>query len=184
MEAGKSYTFSSYMDDTAILKIGGVEVLNKAFNSWGNITASTFTPTSTGYFTLDWAVYNGDGVGAFKPSLSVDNGAALSLTTANFKLYSSVAQLEALGGVHDALVGSNGQGYYPSSNSGLEDGTIKLSPITFALADTDGSETLVSLFAKNLLAGTVLSDGTNSYTAAANGACPSTSPTGTSAPSR
>jgi VCBS repeat-containing protein len=169
MEAGKTYTFSSYMDDTAILKIGGVEVLNKPYNSWGNITATTFTATTNGYYTLDWVVYNGDGVGALKPYLSVNNGPALDLTSSNFQIYSSLSQLEALGGVHDGLVGSAGEGYYPTSNSGVEDGTIKLSPITFSLADTDGSEALVSLLAKNLLAGTVLSDGSNSFTAASNG---------------
>ncbi|MFT3848316.1 MAG: retention module-containing protein [Propionivibrio sp.] len=72
MEAGHSYTFSSYMDDTGLLVIGGTVVLAKSYNSWGNITATTYVPTVSGYYTLDWAVYNGDNIGALKPYLSVE----------------------------------------------------------------------------------------------------------------
>ncbi|MDR7307103.1 type I secretion C-terminal target domain-containing protein, partial [Rhodoferax saidenbachensis] len=165
LEAGHTYTFSSYMDDTALLSLGGTIVLEKQYNSWGNITGTTYSATVSGYYTLDWAVYNGDGIGAVKPYLSVDGGTAQDLTSSNFKIYSSIAAVENAGGIHDAVVGTTTAGYYPISNSGVEDTTIKLSPITIALADTDGSEALVSLFAKNLLVGTVLSDGTNSFTA-------------------
>jgi VCBS repeat-containing protein len=165
LEAGHTYTFSSYMDDTALLSLGGTIVLEKQFNSWGNITGTTYSATVSGYYTLDWAVYNGDSIGAIKPYLSVDGGAAQDLTSTNFKIYSSIAAVESAGGVHDSVVGTTTAGYYPVSNSGVEDTTIKLSPITIALSDTDGSEALVSLFAKNLLVGTVFSDGTNSFTA-------------------
>jgi VCBS repeat-containing protein len=165
LEAGHTYTFSSYMDDTALLSIGGTIVLEKEYNSWGNITGTTYAPTTSGYYTLDWAVYNGNSIGAIKPYLSVDGGAAQDLNSTNFKIYSSIAAVESAGGVHDAVVGTTTAGYYPVSNSGVEDTTIKLSPITISLSDTDGSEALVSLFAKNLLVGTVFSDGANSFTA-------------------
>ncbi|MDZ7904835.1 MAG: Ig-like domain-containing protein [Cypionkella sp.] len=167
LEAGHTYTFSSYMDDTALLVLGGDIVLEKQYNSWGNITGTTYAPAASGYFTLDWAVYNGHSIGALKPYLSVDGGAAQDLTSNNFKIYSSIAAVESAGGAHDAVVGTSTAGYYPVSNSGVEDAVIKISPITISLADTDGSEALVSLIAKNLLVGTVLSDGTNSFTATA-----------------
>ena len=172
LEAGHSYTFSSYMDDTALLVVGGTVVLAKNFNSWGNITATTYQPTVSGYYTLDWAVYNGDGVGAIKPSLSVDGAAALELTTSNFKLYSSVSTLDSLGGsdAHEGFISISGSGgYYPVADSSVEDTTIKLSPIVVSLADTDASETLVSIVAHDLLVGTTLTDGSFSFTATAGG---------------
>ncbi|HSD38720.1 MAG TPA: VCBS domain-containing protein [Rhodocyclaceae bacterium] len=165
MEAGHTYTFSSYMDDTALLVVGGTIVLEKQYNSWGNIAATTYAPTVSGYYTLDWAVYNGTSIGAVKPYLSVDGGTAQDLTSSNFKIYSSLTALENAGGIHDAVIGSATAGYYPVSNSGVEDTSIKISPIVIGLTDTDGSEAIVSLFAKTLLAGTVLSDGTNTFTA-------------------
>ncbi|WP_417069543.1 retention module-containing protein [Niveibacterium terrae] len=165
MEAGKTYTFSSYMDDTAILKIGGQEVLNKAYNSWGNITATTFSPAVSGYYTLDWAVYNGNGVGAVKPYLSVDGGTALELTSSNFNLYSSVSTLDSTGAVHLGLVGDSSGGYYPAYNSSVEDTPFKLSPISVTLADTDGSEQLGSISISGLPEGSVITDGTHSFTA-------------------
>ncbi len=171
LEAGHAYTFSSYMDDTALLSIGGTVVLAKNYNSWGNITATTYTPAVSGYYTIDWAVYNGDSIGALKPYLSVNGGTALELTSSNFKIYSSLGALESLGGIHDSYVTvSTSGGYYPVSNSGVEDTNIKISPIAITLNDSDGSESLISLVATGLLTGTVLSDGTNNFTATASSA--------------
>ena len=171
LEAGHTYTFSSYMDDTALLSVGGTAVLAKNFNSWGNISATNYTPTASGYYTLDWAVYNGDGVGAVLPSLSVDGGAAESLSTSNYLIYSSASELDTLGGVHGAYVSvSTSGGYYPVSNSGVENTTISLSPITVSTPDTDGSESIVGIVASGLLDGTVISDGSHSFAAtSANG---------------
>ena len=169
MEAGRTYTFSSYMDDTALLSIGGTVVLAKNYNSWGSITATTYAPTVSGYYTIDWAVYNGNSIGALKPYLSVDGGTALELTSSNFKIYSSLSALESLGGIHDSYVTvSTSGGYYPVSNSGVEDTNIKISPIAITLNDSDGSESLISLVVSGLLNGTVLSDGTNTFTATAS----------------
>ncbi|MDO6388409.1 tandem-95 repeat protein, partial [Uliginosibacterium sp. 31-12] len=165
LEAGHTYTFSSYMDDTALLVVGGTVLMAKQYNSWGNITATSYTVTVSGYYTIDWAVYNGNSIGAFKPYLSVDGGTALELTSSNFLIYSSLAAVEAAGGVHDAVVGSSTAGYYPVSNSGVEDTAISISPITISLSDSDGSESMVSLVATDLLVGTVLTDGTNTFTA-------------------
>ncbi|WP_374539336.1 VCBS domain-containing protein, partial [Chitinimonas taiwanensis] len=169
LEAGKTYTFSSYQDDTALLRIGGTEVLAKEHDSWGNITASDYTPTVSGYYTIDWAVYNGSGVGAYKPYLSVNGATPKELTNGNFKLYSSLSQLDSAGGVYDPLtVGPDASGgYYPLTIRGVEDSEIKLGAVSYSLSDTDGSEVLGALLAKNLLVGTVLSDGTNSFTATA-----------------
>ncbi|MET1491998.1 VCBS domain-containing protein, partial [Uliginosibacterium paludis] len=165
LEAGHTYTFSSYMDDTALLVVGGTVLMAKQYNSWGNITATSYTVTVSGYYTIDWAVYNGNSIGAFKPYLSVDGGTAKELTSSNFLIYSSLAAVEAAGGVHDAVVGTSTAGYYPVSNSGVEDTAISISPITISLSDSDGSESLVSLLATDLLVGTVLTDGTNTFTA-------------------
>ncbi|WP_420804663.1 VCBS domain-containing protein [Tolumonas lignilytica] len=165
LEAGKSYTFSSYMDDTALLKIGGTEVLNMTFNHWGNITANTYIPSVSGYYTLDWAVYNGNNIGAVLPYLSVNGGAAVALNTTNYHLYSSLSELDSLGAHHNSLVSVSDGGYYPVSNTGAEGSVIALSPIGIALSDIDGSEKLTSLTANNLLTGSILTDGQHEFVA-------------------
>ena len=165
LEAGKTYTFSCYMDDTAVLRVGGVELMNQPYNNWGVKTSSGFTASTTGYYPLDWVVYNGNGIGAFKPYVSVNGLPQQELTTANFKLYSSIASLDAAGGIHDALVLNTNGNHYPATSFGVEDSYIKLTPIIVTLADTDGSEVLVAVQIHNLLSGSVITDGTNSFTA-------------------
>ncbi|TSJ90945.1 retention module-containing protein [Chitinimonas sp. BJB300] len=171
LEAGKSYTFSAYQDDTGLLRVGGTEILARPYDSWGNIAGSELRPTVSGYYTIDWAVYNGSGVGAFRPSLSVDGGTAQELNTTNFRLYSSLGQLNTVGGLHnDPVLGADRVGgYYPQVNQGMEDSSIKLGALQYGLIDTDGSETLGALIAKNLLLGTVLTDGTHTFTATTGG---------------
>ncbi|MGQ5524640.1 VCBS domain-containing protein, partial [Chitinimonas sp. PSY-7] len=169
LEAGKRYTFGAYQDDTGLLRVGGTEILARPYNSFGNISGSELRPTVSGYYTIDWAVYNGNGVGAFRPSLSVDGGTARELTSTNFRLYSSLGYLDRLGGLHDVLVrgADNEGGFYPRVYQGMEDSPITLSPLQYGLIDTDGSETNGALIAKSLLEGTVLTDGTRNFTATA-----------------
>jgi hypothetical protein len=52
-------------------------------------------------------------------------------------------------------------------NTGYKDSAIKLSTITAAVADTDGSETLASLTMSAIPVGATLTDGTRSFTASA-----------------
>lgn len=119
--------------------------MKKKLDCWGNITANTYIPTVSGYYTLDWVVYNGSNIGALLPKLSVDGGTALALNSSNFNIYSSLAVLDSLNATHGSLVTVSDGGYYPvSPNYGIEDSTIKLSNVTVSVADID-SESIVSL---------------------------------------
>jgi protocatechuate 3,4-dioxygenase beta subunit len=157
LEAGKSYTLSGVWDDTALIKLGGNIVLQKNYNTWGNYTATSFTPAQSGYYTVETIAYNGDGPGNFSAKLSVNGGTAQDLSSANFKLYKSDADI---GTDHGAFQSNGDGGFYPAAaalNSGAKDTFIKLSAISAALTDTDGSETL-SLSITGIPAGATLKD--------------------------
>ncbi|WP_226461844.1 Ig-like domain-containing protein [Quatrionicoccus australiensis] len=176
MEAGKTYTFSGYIDDTFRLEIGGNTVVSGQWGvtgpgSAGSFTATTFTPTASGYYTLDLFVYNTSGVGSYDLNVSVNGGAVQDVSTSNFNLYPSVVTLDTAGAQHGAFVANTttGEGgYYPAAlNNGQEDTTIKLSALTPTFGDSaDNSEShVVSI--SSIPVGAVLSDGTHTFTATA-----------------
>ncbi len=176
MEAGKSYTFSGYIDDTFRLEIGGDTVVSGQWGgtgtgSSGTFTATTFTPTASGYYTVDLFVYNTSGVGSYDLNLSVNGGAVQDVSTSNFHLYPGVATLDTAGAQHGAFVANTttGEGgYYPAAlNSGLEDTAIKLSALVPTFGDSaDNSESHVVTISA-IPVGAVLSDGTHTFTATA-----------------
>ena len=176
MEAGKSYTFSGYIDDTFRLEIGGNTVVSGQWGGGGTgtagtFTATTFTPTVSGYYTVDLFVYNTSGVGSYDLNVSVNGGAVQDVSTSNFYLYPSVSTLDSAGAQHGAFVSNTttGEGgYYPAAlNSGQEDTAIKLSALTPTFGDSaDNSESHVVTISA-IPVGAVLSDGTHTFTATA-----------------
>jgi VCBS repeat-containing protein len=166
LEAGRTYTVTGSRDDTLMVKIGGTQVYGVGFNNWGAFTATTYTPTTSGYYSIEVTAYNGDGVGDLDINLSVNGGPALDLNTTNFNLYANAAGF-AGATVAGPLVPNGDGGHYPTNyRVGNEDTAIRLGNVTASLVDTDGSETL-SVAIGNIPAGAVLSDGTNSFTATA-----------------
>jgi hypothetical protein len=174
MEAGNTYVFSGYADDTVRLEIGGTTLLSGQWGGGGQATAGTFTsssftPTVNGYYSLEFMMYNTSGPGSYDLNVSINGATAVDVSTANLYLYQSITQVDAAGSQRGAFVanGSTGEGgYYPVAYNTGTQGTIRLAPLTVALTDTDGSETL-AVQMQNLTAGSVLSDGTNTFTAAA-----------------
>ncbi|MBY0446992.1 MAG: tandem-95 repeat protein, partial [Burkholderiales bacterium] len=159
LEEGKTYTFSGYVDDTSLLKIGGVELMNRPYDGYGTFTATPFVPGKSGYYTVEMIVYNASNVGALDLNVSVNGGKAVDFNTSNFPLYSNLAQLENSGGLHSNLVATGDGGYYPQGISGQEDSFIKLFGLAAKLSDTDGSESLQSLSLTELKAGSTVFDG-------------------------
>ncbi|MBX3606480.1 MAG: VCBS domain-containing protein [Piscinibacter sp.] len=164
LQAGQTYTIAGYRDDTLMVKIGGTSVYAVGFNNWGNLTGSTFTPTVSGYYTLEVIAYNGDGVGSLDLSMSVNGATAVDLNTTNFRLYPDTSSFS--GSVVGALVPNGDGGFYPTSAIGDEDNSIALGTIAASLNDTDGSETL-ALRVSALPVGATLTDGTRTFTATA-----------------
>ncbi|WP_219856252.1 beta strand repeat-containing protein [Pseudomonas japonica] len=169
LEAGKSYSFSGTGDDSLAITLGGTTV---ATASWGKnsgaVTSTTFTPTDTGYYTVDLYHYNQSGPGNYNVTVLVD-GVATSLNS--LVTFGSVQDMAAAGLDASALHGSNGEGYYTgtSLNHGLEDAGVKLAPISVTYGDTtDGSETHVTTLS-GAPAGSTLTDGTHTVTFDANG---------------
>ncbi|WP_219854450.1 tandem-95 repeat protein [Pseudomonas japonica] len=169
LEAGKSYSFAGTGDDSLAITLGGTTV---ATASWGKnsgaVTSTTFTPTDTGYYTVDLYHYNQSGPGNYNVTVLVD-GVATSLNS--LVTFGSVQDMTAAGLDVSALHGSNGEGYYTgtSLNHGLEDAGVKLAPISVTYGDiTDGSETHVTTLS-GAPAGTTLTDGTTTVTFDAKG---------------
>ncbi|QXI15554.1 retention module-containing protein [Pseudomonas hamedanensis] len=169
LEAGKTYTFSGIADDSLLITIGGKSVASGTWGAGGAINGS-FTPTTSGYYTLDIYHHNQSGPGSYDVNLSVNGSAPIDLSSAGVPIYTGVQDLINAGVTVSDLHGSNGEGYYDGYklNTGAEGTTVKLSAITTALTDTDGSETL-SLKISGAPVGSVLSDGAgHSFTVTAS----------------
>ena len=168
LEAGKTYTFTGTGDDSLLVTIGGKNVAAITWGAGGNLNGS-FTPTTSGYYTLDIYHHNQSGPGNYDVNLSVNGGAAIDLSSAGVPLYTGVADLAASGVTVSDLHGTNGEGYYDGYklNTGAEGTSVHLTAIKTALTDTDGSESL-SVKIGGIPAGAVLTDGAgHTFTATA-----------------
>ncbi len=179
LEAGTTISFSGYFDDSLQIELGGTTLISTTGDAYGTYdtsiagttgtgtgtatTAGTYTVSESGYYTLNIHTYNGNDVGYFSINVSVDGATPVALDTTNFNLYSNAADID---GQHSSLVSTDGEnGYYPIAlNEGMEGSPIKLTSISAALTDTDGSETL-SITISDIPEGCTISDGTNTFTA-------------------
>ncbi|AZF24338.1 retention module-containing protein [Pseudomonas sp. R2-60-08W] len=159
MEAGKNYTFSGVADDSLLINVGGKDVASGLWGTNSGKFSGTFTPAVSGYYSLEIYQANQAGPGSFDVNLSINGGATQNLSTSNVPLYTGITDLTSAGVTVSDLHGSNGDGYYVGYklNEGLENGSVKLSKITTALTDTDGSETLAVKIG-GIPAGSVLTD--------------------------
>ncbi|WPN63798.1 retention module-containing protein [Pseudomonas sp. P9_35] len=170
LEAGKTYTFSGTGDDSLLVTIGGKTAAATTWGAGGQLNGS-FTPTTSGYYTLDIYHHNQHGVGSYDVNLSVNGGTPVDLSSAGVPLYTGVTDLANAGVTVSDLHGTNGEGYYDGFklNEGAEGTSVHLSKITTALTDTDGSESL-SVKIGGMPEGSVLSDGVGHFaTVGSNG---------------
>ncbi|KDD69374.1 large adhesive protein, partial [Pseudomonas mandelii PD30] len=168
LEAGKTYTFSGTGDDSLLVTIGGKNVAATTWGAGGKLNGS-FTPTTSGYYTLDIYHHNQSGPGSYDVNLSVNGSAAVDLSSAGVPLYTGVADLAASGVTVSDLHGTSGEGYYEGYklNEAAEGTSVHLSAIKTALTDIDGSESL-SVKISGIPAGSVLTDGAgHTFTASA-----------------
>ncbi|WP_155500315.1 immunoglobulin-like domain-containing protein, partial [Pseudomonas monteilii] len=160
LEAGKTYTFSGTADDSLQIVVGGNNVAGATWGSASGKITGSFTPTTSGYYTLEIYSANQAGPGSLDVNIQVGSGAVTDLNSANIPMYPNVAALANSGVTVSDLHGSNGAGYYDGYklNEGGENGApIKLVSISTALTDTDGSESL-SVKLSGIPAGSVLAD--------------------------
>ncbi|SDY61703.1 type I secretion C-terminal target domain (VC_A0849 subclass) [Pseudomonas sp. NFACC08-1] len=170
LEAGKTYTFSGTGDDSLLVTIGGKTVAATTWGAGGQLNGS-FTPTTSGYYTLDIYHHNQTGPGSYDVNLSVNGSTPVDLNGAGVPLYTGVTDLTNAGVTVSDLHGTNGEGYYDGFklNEGAEGTSVHLSKITTALTDTDGSESL-SVKIGGMPEGSVLSDGAGHFaTVGSNG---------------
>jgi Mg-chelatase subunit ChlD len=170
LEAGHTYNFTGSADDSLLITLGGNQVASATWGAGAAVTnvGSGFTPTASGYYTLDIYHYNQAGPGNYSIGLSDKNNSTNAVTTvaldsAHTPIYATVDDLKVSGlnGVtlHENGTGS-GEGYYTAYelNHGTENSPIKLSGITAQFGDsTDGSETH-SMTVTGAPAGSVLTD--------------------------
>jgi Mg-chelatase subunit ChlD len=169
MEAGHTYTFSGNADDSLLITVGGQTAANATWGAGGKISGAGFTPTESGYYTLDIYHYNQAGPGNYSINLvdkTISTGATqtVALNSTNVLLFATVDDLKASGlnvsPLHEGTVGS-GEGYYTGYelNHGTEGAAIKLSPVKAVFGDSlDGSETHVTTLSGGAPAGSILTD--------------------------
>ncbi|WP_248918184.1 immunoglobulin-like domain-containing protein [Pseudomonas entomophila] len=160
LEAGKTYAFTGTADDSLQIVVGGKNVASGIWGSGSGAISGSFTPTTSGYYTLQIYNANQAGPGSLDVNIRVNNGAAMDLNSSNIPMYPSVNDLSNAGVTVSDLHGSNGQGYYDGYklNEGSENGApVKLVGISTNLTDTDGSESL-SVKLSGIPAGSVIAD--------------------------
>ncbi|WP_218188812.1 type I secretion C-terminal target domain-containing protein [Pseudomonas sp. S3E12] len=171
LEAGKSYTFTGTADDSLAITVGGKLVASETWSKGSAITGTAYTPTESGYYTLDIYHYNQAGAGNYDVNVSINNGPSMSLGNSGVQTYTSVDALKAAGAVLGDSHVVNGEGYYTGYvyNRGPEDTAIKVAPITTTFVDNDGSESH-KVEISGLPAGTVITDGTTGHSITSTGA--------------
>ncbi|MFJ4445861.1 immunoglobulin-like domain-containing protein, partial [Pseudomonas sp. NPDC089422] len=159
LEAGKTYTFSGTADDSLLVNIGGKTVVTATWGSGSGAVSGTYTPTTSGYYTLEIYHANQSGPGSYDVNIKVGSGAVGDFNSTSIAMYPNVTALANAGVTLSDLHGSSGQGYYDGYklNEGPENGSVKLVGISSSLTDTDGSEAL-SVKLGGIPAGSVISD--------------------------
>jgi hypothetical protein len=164
LESGHTYTLSGNRDDTMLVKIGGDTVYSMGYNNWGSFTGEGFTPSVSGYYSVEVNVFDGDAVGLLDVNVSVDGATPVDFSTANFNLYATADDLKNGDAVLGDFVSHNDGGYYPAEAIGGGGSFISLGSIASSLVDLDGSESL-AITVSAIPVGGSLSDGTHSFTA-------------------
>ncbi len=192
LEAGSTLSFNGYNDDALLIEVGGQTLIRTTGDAWGDYDTSlvgTFNSTGggagttvetygdfvapvSGYYTFEMYIYNHNGPGDLSVNAVLD-GVETAFNTDNFLIYPDIGAVEIAEGQHSAFVsgpevGTDGGVYPVEINTGVEGTDIKLSAVESALVDTDGSESL-NLVLSDIPAGSTVTDGTNSYTAPADG---------------
>ncbi|OOV94603.1 retention module-containing protein [Pseudomonas sp. MF4836] len=171
LEAGKSYSFTGTADDSLAVTVGGKLVSTETWSHGAGINATPFVPSESGYYTLDIYHYNQNGPGNYNVNVSIDNGPSMALGSSGVQTYTSLEALKDAGAVFNDAHVVNGEGYYTGYvyNHGLEDSSIKVSPITTTFVDNDGSESH-KVEISGLPKGTVITDGTTGHSYTSTGA--------------
>ncbi|MCK6187018.1 tandem-95 repeat protein, partial [Pseudomonas sp. EYE_354] len=171
LEAGKSYSFTGSADDSMAVTVGGKLVSTETWSQGSGINATPFTPTESGYYTLDIYHYNQAGPGNYDVNVSINNGPSMALGSSGVQTYTSLDALKAAGAVFDDAHVVNGEGYYTGYvyNHGLEDSAIKISPITTTFVDNDQSESH-KVEISGLPEGAVITDGATGHSYTSTGA--------------
>jgi uncharacterized protein YegL len=171
LEAGKSYSFTGSADDSMAVTVGGKLVSTETWSQGGGINATPFTPTESGYYTLDIYHYNQAGPGNYDVNVSINSGPSMALGSSGVQTYTSLDALKAAGAVFDDAHVVNGEGYYTGYvyNHGLEDSAIKISPITTTFVDNDQSESH-KVEISGLPEGAVITDGATGHSYTSTGA--------------
>ncbi|WP_131825276.1 Ig-like domain-containing protein [Salinivibrio sp. IB872] len=169
LEAGKSYSFGGYADDSAAIVIGGEVIAEGRYGSQGTSPGGVsgsgrfsgeFTPSESGYYSLDIYTHNQNGPGGYDIEVAVGNGSAIDLNASNFNLAPNAEALEDGGLGVKGYHGDGDGGYYTLNEPGEGQAgePIKLPVINASLVDQDGSEKL-TLTLDDIPAGSTLSDG-------------------------
>ncbi|PVZ34515.1 retention module-containing protein [Pseudomonas sp. URIL14HWK12:I11] len=150
LEAGKTYTFTAGGDDSMVLSVGGKDIGSNTWNGGRDTQFSgDFTPSASGFYSVEGYQYNADGPGYFDVNVSVNGAPATSLADSGLPLYPSAGAAQAAN--TSALVIA----------AGNEGKNIDIGGYDVSFKDQDGSETH-TITLSGLQAGQTISDGTHS----------------------
>ena len=119
LEEGSLYRFAGNRDDALYIELGGQQMVNTYGNSSGNfstfvddntrdaddisnIIEHDFTPTASGYYTIEMYTANLVGIGGIALNLSVNNTDYI-LSAENFSLHTNAYEIIQAGGVIESF---------------------------------------------------------------------------------
>ncbi|MFT5421496.1 MAG: hypothetical protein ACI9D5_002253, partial [Candidatus Endobugula sp.] len=168
LEAGTAYGFSGRADDSLNIVLGNTTVINTVGDSASAnlnteaVVNTTFTPTNSGYYTIEIHQANIDGNGKLFLNATV-NGLDTELTTANFDLYAGVDDLLATGTPIETFdVGDSYFGIPVGIDTvGVVGTSIDISSIPIL---TTGSDVVTIINISAIPAGAIITDGVQTTT--------------------
>ena len=177
LEAGKEYTLSGYANDGTNLAIGGQTLLSSGLSGaafYGpdvndNIFSKPeiFTPTKSGYYTLDLIAMNTAGAGWLSANLlerylGDTKWSQQPIDNLSQRIYRSADELKGLVqdlGTFKPSVQGGKEGYYSRTDVNTEMGNVLTQVIEIRTSINQGDYLI-----ENIPVGSIITDGTNTFT--------------------
>nr|WP_215904398.1 cadherin-like domain-containing protein [Acinetobacter bereziniae] len=175
LEAGKEYSLSGYSDDGANFAIGGKTLLSskRLVNDWFNPDENSdlgkpgvFTPTQSGYYTLDLITSNWQGSGKLSANLlerylGDTKWSTKPIDYLSQNVYRNADELDLLSlGTFKPSVQGGKEGFYPQTDKNTEMGNA-LTQVIEIRTSVNPSDYVI----EKIPVGSIITDGTKTFTA-------------------
>ena len=160
--AGRTYAMTGTIDDAGNIKLGGTQIYSS--NTFvAGFTSANYTPTVSGYYTIEMNVYNVGGAGSLTNLRLVENGTSRALDTTNYALFSDNTLVNS-GISPTSFTTVNDGGYYADNTYGAVNNGATTSTGRPTFSGTGVANTLLKIYDNGNLVGSTTVDGAGNWT--------------------